>query len=137
SRTSVMQYKSGITRNLREIGQQLGVAYVLEGSVRRAGNQVRVSVQLVDARVDASRWSDQYDGDLTDVFRIQSEIAEKIVEQLQARLSSQEKANIETPATADMVSYDLFLQARNVVDTYLDTPDPGASLRQALQLLDQ
>ena len=135
SRTSVMQYKSGVSRNVREIGQQLGVAYVLEGSVRKAGNQVRVSVQLVDARTDATRWSDQYDGEVADVFRIQSGIAEKIVEQLQAQLSSQEKANIETPATSDTVAHDLFLQARNTVDTYLDASDPGTSLRQAIQLL--
>ena len=137
SRTSVTQYKSGANRNVREIGQQLGVAYVLEGSVRRAADQVRVSVQLVDARTDTTRWSNQYDGSLADVFQIQSGIAEKIVEQLKAQLSSREKANIETPPTSDMVAYDLFLQSRNIVDTYLDASDPGASLRQALQLLER
>jgi TolB-like protein len=135
SRTSVMQYQSGSSRNVRVIGQQLGVAYVLEGSVRRAANRVRVSVQLIDARTDATRWSNQYDGDLADVFRIQSDIAEKIVEQLQGQLSSQEKANIETRPTGDIVAYDLFLQARNIVDSYLDVAEPGASLRQAVQLL--
>ena len=102
SRTSVRQYESGAPRNVREVGKQLGVAYVLEGSVRRAGNQVRVSVQLVDARTDSTRWSEQYDRDLADVFQIQSDVAEKIVEQLQAELSSQEKANIETRPTKDM-----------------------------------
>lgn len=137
SRTSVMQYQSGSSRNVRVIGQQLGVAYVLEGSVRRAANRVRVSVELIDARTDATRWSDQYDGDLADVFRIQSDIAEKIVEQLQGQLSSQEKANIETRPTEDMAAYDLFLQARNIVDSYLDVADPGASLRQAVRLLNQ
>src|SRR6185437_11232964 len=104
---------------------------------RRSGNQVRVSVQLVDARSDATRWSEQYDRKLADVFEIQSDVAEKIVEQLQGKLSSQEKASIETRPTADMAAYDLFIQARNIVDTYLDVEDPGASLRQALQLLQQ
>src|ERR1700736_2020678 len=137
SRTSVMQYQSGTSRNVREIGQQLGVAYVLEGSVRRQANRVRVSVQLVDARADATRWSQQYDQDLADVFKIQSEIAEKIVEQLQAQLSSQEKENIETRPTQDMPAYDLYLQAKNIVDSYLDVADPGPSLRQAVRLLDQ
>lgn len=137
SRTSVRQYESGAPRNVREIGQQLGVAYILEGSVRRSDNRVRVSVQLVDARTDSTRWSEQYDRDLADVFKIQSDIAEKIVEQLQGELSSQEKANIETRPTQDMAAYDLFLQARNIVDTYLDVDDPGASLRQAVQLLNQ
>src|SRR5215212_1032805 len=137
SRTSVMQYQSGIRRNVREIGRQLGVAYVLEGSVRRAKNRVRVTVQLIDARNDSSRWSEQYDSDLADVFQIQSDIAEKIVEQLQGKLSFQEKANIETRPTQDMAAYDLFLQARNIVDSYLEASDPGTSLRQAVQLLDR
>ncbi|MFL6513967.1 MAG: hypothetical protein ACJ8M1_02980 [Chthoniobacterales bacterium] len=136
SRTSVMQYQSGTSRNVREIGRQLGVAYVLEGSVRRAANRVRVTVQLIDARNDSSRWSEQYDSELADVFQIQSNIAEKIVEQLQGELSSQEKANIETRPTEDMAAYDLFLQARNIVDSYLEAADPGASLRQAVQLLE-
>jgi TolB-like protein/Tfp pilus assembly protein PilF len=137
SRTSVMQYQSGTNRNLREIGRQLGVAYVLEGSVRRDANRIRVTVQLVDARTDSTRWSEQYDSDLADVFQIQNTIAEKIVQQLRAELSSQEKENIETRPTNDMAAYDLFLQARNIVDTYLDVNDPGASLHQAAVLLDR
>ncbi|MEY2484870.1 MAG: eukaryotic-like serine/threonine-protein kinase [Verrucomicrobiota bacterium] len=137
SRTSVMQYKSGSSRNMREIAQQLGVAHVLEGSVRRAGNRVRVTAQLIDARTDATLWSDQYDRDLADVFRIQSEIAETIVDRLQAQLSSQEKTSIETPPTQDMAAYDLFVQARNAVDSYLDAPDPDASLQQAVRLLEE
>src|SRR5206468_1155892 len=75
SRTSVMQYKSGAPRNLREIGQQLGVAHVVEGSVQRAANKVRVNAQLIDARNDAHLWAQTYDRDLADVFAIQSEIA--------------------------------------------------------------
>jgi len=88
SRVSVMQYKRGVTRNLREIGQQLAVAHVLEGSVQRSGNHVRVNVQLVDARTDIQLWGQTYDRDLADLFAIQSEIAKAIAGQLQAKLSS-------------------------------------------------
>src|SRR5205807_3179563 len=87
SRTSVMQYKSGAPRNLREIGQQLGVAHVVEGSVQRAANKIRVNAQLIDARDDEHLWAQTYDRDLADVFAIQSEIAKAIADQLQAKLS--------------------------------------------------
>src|SRR5881392_403440 len=79
SRTSVMPYKSGVARNLRQIGQQLGVAHVVEGSVQRASNRVRVNAQLVDARTDRHLWAQTYDRDLADVFAIQSEVARQIV----------------------------------------------------------
>jgi len=95
SRTSVMQYKKGTPRNLREIGQQLGVAHVVEGSVQRAANQVRVIAQLIDARTDAHLWAQTYDRDLADVFAIQSEIAKAIADQLQAKISPAEKSAIE------------------------------------------
>src|SRR5207302_9747389 len=84
SRTSVMQYRNTTSRNLREVGQQLGVAHVLEGSVQRAGNKIRVNAQLIDARNDAHLWAQTYDRDLADVFAIQSEIARTIAEQLRA-----------------------------------------------------
>src|SRR5206468_6344343 len=87
SRTSVMQYKTGAARNLREIGQQLGVAHVVEGSVQRAANKIRVNAQLIDARNDAYLWAQTYARDLADVFAIQSEIAKAIADQLQAKLS--------------------------------------------------
>src|SRR5205085_8683065 len=96
SRTSVMQYKNTATRNLREIGEKLGVAHLLEGSVQRVANKVRVNAQLIDARNDAHLWAQTYDRDLADVFAIQSEIAEAIAQQLQAHLSSREKAQINT-----------------------------------------
>src|SRR6266567_1442485 len=86
SRTSVMQYKSGVARNLRKIGEELGVAHVLEGSVQRAANKIRVNAQLIDARTDAHLWAQTYDRDLADVFAIQSEIAKAIADQLQAKL---------------------------------------------------
>ena len=98
SRTSVMHYKSGIARNLREIGEQLGVAHVLEGSVQRSKNRVRVNAQLVDARTDRHLWGQTYDRDLADVFAIQSEIAKTIADQLRAKLSPSEKSAIERPS---------------------------------------
>ena len=92
SRTSVMQYKTGAARNLREIAQQLGVAHLVEGSVQRVSNRVRVNAQLIDARNDAHLWAQTYDRDLADVFAIQSEIAKAIADQLQAKLSPAEKS---------------------------------------------
>src|SRR5205085_11581384 len=91
SRTSVMYYRSGLARNLREIGEQLGVAHVLEGSVQRAGNRVRVNAQLVDTRSDRHLWAQTYDRDLADVFAIQSEIAKKIANELKVNLPSTKK----------------------------------------------
>src|SRR3989475_5934633 len=111
SRTSVMQYKSGAPRNLREIGQQLGVANVVEGSVQRLGNRVRVNAQLIDARTDAHLWAQVYDRDLADVFAIQSEIARAIADQLQAKLSSTEEAALDIKPTEDLRAYDLYLKA--------------------------
>src|SRR5215813_5450109 len=99
SRTSVMQYKSGTARNLREIGQQLGVAHVVEGSVQRSGNRVRVNAQLVDVRTDRHLWGETYDRDLADVFAIQSEIAKAIADQLEAKLSPREEKAIERAPT--------------------------------------
>src|SRR6059058_3543838 len=113
SRTSVMQYKSGEARNLREIAQQLGVANVVEGSVQRSGNRVRVNAQLVDARTDRHVWGQTYDRDLVDVFAIQSEIAKTIADQLQAKLSPSEKNAIERPPTTDISAFDLYARAKS------------------------
>jgi TolB-like protein/class 3 adenylate cyclase/Flp pilus assembly protein TadD len=132
SRTSAMQYKSGIARNLREIGQQLGVAHLLEGSVQRAGNKVRVNAQLIDARTDAHLWAENYDRPLADVFAIQSEIAQSIAEQLQARLSSRERKAIAEAPTTDLVANELYLRARKLQDF------GGADgYRQAIGLLEE
>src|SRR5262249_38510333 len=106
-RTSVIQSRTGAARNLREIGEQLGVAHLVEGSVQRAGNRVRVNALLVDARTDRQLWGQTYDRDLADVFAIQSEIARKIAEQLQAKISLSEKAAIEKARTTDLAAYDL------------------------------
>jgi TolB-like protein len=115
SRTSVMHYQSGVARNLREIGQQLGVAHVVEGSVQRAGNRVRVNAQLVDARTDAHLWAQTYDRDLADVFAIQSEIAKTIADQLQAKLSPAEKKAIERPPTNDLAAFDLYTRGKDLI----------------------
>ncbi len=114
SRTSVMQYKSGATRNVREIGQQLGVANVVEGSVERSGTHVHISAQLIDARSDHHVWGQTYDRELSDIFAIQSEIAKSIADQLQAKLSPDEKQAIERAPTSDVSAFDLYTQAKNV-----------------------
>src|SRR6266704_1475900 len=98
SRTSVMSYR-GHAPNVRDIGKALGVSTILEGSVRRAGNRVRVNVQLIDATTDEHIWANNYDRDLTDVFAIQTDLAQKIANELQAKLSPSEKAQIEKKPT--------------------------------------
>jgi len=137
SRTSAMQYRSGIARNLREIGKALGVSHLLEGSVQRAGGKVRVNAQLIDARTDGQLWAQTYDRPLADVFAIQSEIAKTIADQLQAKLSSREKAAIEKPPTTDLAAYDIYLRAHAL---YADTTaniHAREKLPQAVRLLDE
>jgi len=112
SRTSVMQYKTGVKRNLREIADELGVAHIVEGSVQPAGNRVRVRAQLIDARSDRHLWAERYDRPLDDVFAIQTDIAKAIADQLQAKLSPAEKAAIGQPPTANLVAYDRYLRAK-------------------------
>src|SRR5213080_2523197 len=137
SRTSVMQYKSGLARNLRKIGEELGVAHVVEGSVQRAANKVRVNAQLIDARNDAHLWAQTYDRDLADVFAIQSEIAKAIADQLQAKLSPNEKKAIEQPPTTDLAAFDLYSRAKYLLlkAAFSATYDPD--VRKAIELLDE
>jgi serine/threonine-protein kinase len=137
SRTSVMQYKSGLARNLRKIGEELGVAHVVEGSVQRAANKIRVNAQLIDARNDAHLWAQTYDRDLADVFAIQSEIAKAIADQLQAKLSPNEKKAIEQPPTNDLAAFDLYSRAKSLLltATFSDTGEPD--VRKAIELLDE
>src|SRR5438105_6651223 len=132
-----MHYKSGAPRNLREIGQQLGVAHVVEGSVQRASNKVRVNAQLIDARNDAHLWAQTYDRDLADVFAIQSEIAKAIADQLQAKLSPTEKSAIERPPTADVTAFDLYSRAKNLNLSTSFSAIGGKNLLQAADLLNQ
>ena len=136
SRTSTQHYKSA-PENLPEIAKQLGVAHILEGSVQRAGNRVRVTAQLIDGRTDTHLWAEGYDRDLADVFAIQSEIARKIADQLQAKISPTEKVAIEKARTTNLDAYDLYLRAQEL---FADTSDPihaREKLPQAAKLLDE
>jgi tetratricopeptide (TPR) repeat protein len=133
----VRQYKSGVPRNLREIGKQLGVTHILEGSVQRAGDRLRIAAQLIDARTDSQIWAETYDRTAADLFTIQSELAESIVAQLQTKLSPEQKADIEVRPTQDLVAFELYLRAKQIMDSYLIAEDVRAALLSALQSLDQ
>jgi TolB-like protein/class 3 adenylate cyclase/Tfp pilus assembly protein PilF len=137
SRTSVMQYKTGLGRNLREIAQQLGVTHVLEGSVQRAGNKVRVNTQLINARTDVHEWAENYDRPIDDVFAIQSEIAKAIADQLQAKLSPNEKNAIEQPPTSDVTAFDLYSRAKSLILTTSFSALATENVEQAIALLNQ
>jgi TolB-like protein/Tfp pilus assembly protein PilF len=113
SRTSVMPYR-GKGSNVREIGKALGVGAILEGSVRRMGNRVRVNVQLINADTDEHIWAEDYDRDLTDVFAIQTDLAQQIVRELQAKLSPMEKAQIERRPTENGEAYLAFMQGHEI-----------------------
>ena len=137
SRTSVMEYKSGIARDLGEIGQQLGVAHVLEGSVQRFGDRVRVNAQLVDTRTDAHLWAQSYDRDLADVFAIQSDIAKAIANQLQAKLSISEQAAIAQPPTTDLNAFLLYNRAKSLLVLTTNRTGIEQEFRQAIDFLNQ
>lgn len=133
SRTSVMQYKSDAPRNLREIGRQLGVTHLLEGSVQRSGNKVRVIAQLIDSRNDAHLWGQTYDRDLADVFAIQSEIATSIARELQAKLSPGEQTAIAQAPTNNITAFELYARAKDL----LARRNAKANLLEAADLLNQ
>ena len=135
SHTSVRQYKSGAERNLREIGRQLGVAYIMEGSVRRVRDRLRINAELIDARTDTHIWAETYDRTAADLFAIQSELAQSIVSQLKAKLSPQQKAEIEERPTQDLDAFELYLQAKAIIDSYINATDVRAALLQALKSL--
>jgi TolB-like protein len=137
SHTSVRQYKTGAERNMREIGQQLGVAYIMEGSVQRARDRLRINAELIDARTDAHIWAETYDRTAADLFAIQSELAQSIVTQLKAKLSAQQKAAIEERPTQDLDAFELYLQAKTIVDSYINATDVRAALLGALKSLDE
>jgi len=136
SRSSVMQYRAP-TRNLRDIANALRVAHILEGNVQRAGNRVRVSAQLIDARADTHLWAESYHRPLDDVFAIQSEIAKAVADQLEAKLSPAEKSAIEQPPTADLVAYDRYLRAKKALSQTSYDARQIEHIRQAIRLLDQ
>jgi serine/threonine-protein kinase len=110
SRNSVMEYRG--KRNVRQIGDALRVSHVLEGSARRSGDRIHLNAQLIDTRTDAHVWAEQYDRDLNDLFAIQAEIAQKVAEQLHAKISTAEKLAIERKPTTDLVANALYVQAR-------------------------
>src|SRR6476646_5067405 len=138
SRTSVMSYRGEGTRNVREIGKTLGVGTLLEGSVRRIGNRVRVNVQLINANNDEHIWAEDYDRDLTDVFAIQTDLAQKIASALQAKLSPNEKARLDRRPTPNPDDYLLFVQAHGYAsqrDMFRDTSLKAEPLfEQAIKL---
>jgi TolB-like protein/Tfp pilus assembly protein PilF len=132
SRTSVMPYR-GKGSNVREIGKALGVGAILEGSVRRIGNRVRVNVQLINAENDQHMWAEDYDRDLTDVFAIQTDLAQKIAGELKAKLSPSEKQQIERKPTENGEAYLAFVQAHNLQNAYEDFE----KLKQSEQLYER
>jgi serine/threonine-protein kinase len=136
SRTSVMDYRPGEQRNLRQIGEALRVAYVLEGSVQRMSDRIRVQAQLIDARTDTQTWAERYERDPADAFSIQSEIARTIAAQLGARLSPSEKKAIGQAPAKNLTAFDLYAQAKSLTLTLL----PGSTrsnFLQAIHLLDE
>jgi serine/threonine-protein kinase len=136
SRTSVMEFKTGTKRNLREIGKLLNVAHVLEGSVQREANRVRVTAQLIDARTDAHVWAERYDRPIDDIFAIQTEIAKAIVTKLKARLSPAEKQQLETPSTRDVAAYELFVRGAGLLGTQLEGSEQWQPIYEAIRAFD-
>jgi TolB-like protein/tRNA A-37 threonylcarbamoyl transferase component Bud32 len=134
SHNSVAKYRGA--RNTQEIGRALNVAYVLEGSVRREAGRIHLNAQLIDTRTDAHVWAQEYDRDLNDVFTLQSEIAQKITDQLGAEVSSSEKAAIQEPPTTDLVAYDSYLRAKDLINGISFSTRAKEDLMQAVQLLD-
>src|SRR5881227_338290 len=131
SRTSTQHYKSS-PENLPAIAKQLGVMHILEGSVQKASDQVRVNVQLINALTDAHLWADTYDRKLTDIFAVESEIAKTIAETLQARLSGSEKSSIAKAPTANPEAYELYLKGR-----FFWNKRTGDDLRKSIEYFDQ
>jgi TolB-like protein/Tfp pilus assembly protein PilF len=131
SRTSVMEYRG--KRNLRQIGNELRVSHVLEGSVRRTGTHLRLNAQLIDTRSDTHIWAEQYDRDLQELFAIQSEIAQKVAQRLNAKVTSAERLAIEEQSTTDLVAFELYSRAIQLVSTSRDAFD----FRQSNDLLNQ
>jgi TolB-like protein/tRNA A-37 threonylcarbamoyl transferase component Bud32/Tfp pilus assembly protein PilF len=135
SHNSVAKYRGA--RNTQEIGRALNVAYVLEGTVRREAGRIHLDAQLINTRTDAHVWAEKYDRDLKDVFTLQSQIAQKVADQLGADVSSVEKAAIEEPPTTDLVAYDGYLRAKDLINGISFSTRGKDDLFQAVQMLDQ
>jgi tetratricopeptide (TPR) repeat protein len=133
SRSSVMQYRG--KQDVRHIGNALRVSHILEGTVRRSGGKVHVNAQLVDARSDVGVWAEEYDRDLNDVFAIETEVAQSIANRLRAKVSARERAAIQERPTKDLVAYDFYTRAKNIL---VEAPDATQEeLLQAVDLLNQ
>jgi serine/threonine-protein kinase len=139
SRTSVMQYRD--QHNTRQIGDALRVSHVLEGSVRKTGAWLHINAQLIDARTDSHIWAEEYDRDLKEMFAVQSEIAQKVVRQLHAKISAAEKLAIEQPPTVDLTAFDLYSRAKNLLlvgtSSTSNSPTAKANWLKAADLLNQ
>src|SRR6266699_2397851 len=135
SRTSVMPYRGA--RNTRQIGDALRVSHVLEGSVRRDAGRIHLNAQLIDTRSDTHVWAEEYNRDLNDVFAVQSEIAQKVAEQLHAKVSSGEKSAIESAPTADIAAFDLYTRAKNLFLAATNSNSGKEDLLEAADLLNQ
>ncbi|MBV8484361.1 MAG: protein kinase, partial [Verrucomicrobia bacterium] len=135
SRTSVMAFKTPSNRDVHAIAAALGVAHVVEGTVQRDGNRVRITTELIDARTDETLWSESYQRDLTDIFAIQSEIAQTVASKLSARLSPEEQKSIGARPTTNLEAYDLYLQAKELVGNFY-TQSPSDVLK-ASKLLEE
>lgn len=140
SRASVMRYKPGADRNLKQVAEELAVSYVVEGSVQREDGHVRVSVELIDARTDAHAWAETYDGDISDVLSFQSEIAQRISNQLGAKLSPRERTELAGRPTGDIAAFESYIRARALMETSEAEGDFDrfrADYLRAVELLEQ
>ena len=134
SRTSVMQYRSGVKRNLRQIANELSVAHVVEGSVQRDANRVRVSARLIDAKTDTHLLVKSYDRPLGDVFAIQSDIAKNIADALQVKLTTGEKQALAAKPTNNLEAYDLYLRGLSFEARSTSLWEAAGFYEQAVQL---
>jgi len=140
SRTSVMRYKPGTDRNLKQIADELGVSYIVEGSVQREAGHVRVSVELIDARTDTHAWAETYDGNVTDVLAFQSEIAQRITNQLGAKLSPRESTELASRPTHDIAAFESYIRARalmEISDADRDDDKVRDDYTRAVQFIEQ
>ena len=137
SRSSVMTYRPASNRNLRAIANELGVARVIEGTVRRSGNHVRIATRLVDAQTGETLWSESYDRNLSDIFAIQSEIAQQVASRLRAQLSPEERKDIEEKPTENLDAYDLYLQAKQLYNSVVFWGPEKETYLKAISLVEE
>jgi TolB-like protein/Tfp pilus assembly protein PilF/tRNA A-37 threonylcarbamoyl transferase component Bud32 len=135
SHNSVAKYRG--MHDAREIGRALNVAYVFEGSVRREAGRIHLDARLIDTRTGSHIWAEKYDREVTDVFALQTEIAQKVANRLGAQVSSVEKAAIQEPPTTDLVAYDAYLRAKDLINESTFSPRAKEDLFQAVELLTQ